>query len=139
MSGKQNAKFLVPKKNVKYVWKTKCKICYYKKGSVEQKEEFLMPKKLTGLKKIGKKNVKFQSKFRKQKAKFTVSQKALGNKMQNSLFQKRWGKKIYNSQFQNKNAKCQKSFGEQNAKLTVSTFGKKNVKFQGNFGKQKSK
>jgi hypothetical protein len=51
MSGKQNAKFLVPKKNVKYVWETKCKICYYKKGSVEQKEEFLMPKKLTGLKK----------------------------------------------------------------------------------------
>jgi hypothetical protein len=148
----QNVKFPI----AKYVWEAKCKIscskkkckirlgnkckiCYYKKGSVEQKEEFLMPQKLTGLKKIGKKNVKFQTKFRKQKAKFTVSQKALGNKMQNSLFQKRWGKKIYNSQFQNKNAKCQKSFGEQNAKLTVSTFGKKNVKFQGNFGKQKSK
>jgi hypothetical protein len=59
--------------------------------------------------------------------------------VQNSLFQKRWRRKIYNSQFQNKNAKCQKSFGEQNAKLTVSTFGKKNVKFQGNFGKQKAK
>jgi hypothetical protein len=51
MSGKQNAKFLVPKKNVKYVWKTKCKICYYKKGSVEQKEEFLMPKKANRTKK----------------------------------------------------------------------------------------
>jgi hypothetical protein len=111
------------------------KICYYKKDFVEQKEEFLMPKKLTVLKKIGNKNVKFQSKFRKQKAKFTVSQKALGSKMQNSQFQKSLGRKMYNSQIQNKNAKCQKSFGEQNAKLTVSTFGKKNIKFQGKFGK----
>jgi hypothetical protein len=43
--------FLFQKKKVKYVWKTKCKICYYKKGSVEQKEEFLMPKKANRTKK----------------------------------------------------------------------------------------
>jgi flagellar biosynthesis GTPase FlhF len=122
-------------------FKKKCKIrlgnkiCYYKKDFVEQKEEFLMPKKLTVLKKNWEQKCKIPKQVSRQKAKFTVSQKALGSKMQNSQFQKSLGRKMYNSQIQNKSAKCQKSFGEQNAKLTVSTFGKKNVKFQEKFGK----
>jgi hypothetical protein len=51
MSGKQNAKFLVPKKKCKIRLENKMQNLLLQKRFCRAKREFLMPKKLTGLKK----------------------------------------------------------------------------------------